>query len=319
MDQKIFPIARGSSSALWFCGVIGSLMLGVAALLGTLSFFGSSMVRLEVSDGGLRVRGDMYGRLIPGADLQVGRARALDLGAEPGYAPEIRTNGIGLPNYQSGWFRLANGSTALLFVTDWSRAVLVPTTEDFDLLVSPADPQAFLAALKQPAAAVATFPISAGGPPSASAPSWLLLLPGVLIPLAIAALLGSLASSTRRVRFVVSDEGLRIQGDLFGRLIPRSLLRVEDARILDLKKEPARKPWLRTFGVGMPGYSSGWFRLKDRGKGLLFLTDHSRAVYLPTTEGYALLISPADPEGFLAALKALASARSPGTGTQQAV
>ena len=40
--------------------------------------------------------------------------------------------------------------------------MLVPTTEDFDLLVSPADPQRSLAALKQPAAAVATFPISAG-------------------------------------------------------------------------------------------------------------------------------------------------------------
>jgi hypothetical protein len=54
----------------------------------------------------------------------------------------------------------------------------------------------------------------------------------------------------------------------------------------------------------MPGYSSGWFLLKDHSKGLLFLTDPSRTVYLPTTDGYSLLISPADPEGFLAALKA---------------
>ena len=42
----------------------------------------------------------------------------------------------------------------------------------------------------------------------------------------------------------------------------------------------------------------------DRGKGLLFLTDPSHAIYLPTTEGYSLLISPADPEAFLAAFKA---------------
>jgi Bacterial PH domain len=304
MDQGVFPIARGSSAPLWFCGVIGSLTLGVAALVGTLSFFGSRLVTLEVSDRGLRVRGDMYGRLIPGAALQVGGARALDPGAEPGYAPAVRTNGVGLPNYQSGWFKLANGSTALLFMTDWSRAVLVPTTEGFGLLVSPADPQAFLAALKQPAAAVATFPISAGAPESTSALSWSLLSLSVLLPLAIAALLGYLAYSTRAVRFVVSDEGLRIRGDMFGRLIPRGSLRIEGAQILDLNKEPAHGPALRTFGVGMPGYSSGWFRLKDRGKGLLFLTDRSHAVYLPTTEGYTLLISPADPEAFLAALKA---------------
>jgi len=302
MDQKVFPIARGSSAALWFCGVIGLLTLGLGAFLGTLSVFGSRIVTLEVSEGGLRVHGDIYGRFIPRAALQVGNARALDRGAEPGYAPASRTNGIGLPNYQSGWFRLANRSKALLFVTDWSRAVLVPTTENFDLLVSPADPQAFLAALKLPATSVATFPISASASPLTSALSWLLLAARVLIPVTIAALLGYIAYSTRGVRFEVSDEGLRIRGDLFGRLIPRGSLRVEDAQILDLKKEAAHRPLLRTFGVGMPGYSSGWFRLKDGGKGLLFLTDPSRAVYLPTTDGYTLMVSPADPEGFLAAL-----------------
>jgi len=304
MDRKVFPIARGSSLALWFCGVIGLLLLGVGALLGTLSFLASRIVTLEVSDRGLRVHGDIYGRFIPRAALQVAGARTLDPGAEPAYAPVSRTNGTGLPNYQSGWFKLANGSPALLFVTDWSRAVLVPTTENFDLLVSPADPQSFLAALKQPATADATFPISAGPARSTSGLSWLFLLPGVLIPVAVAALLGYIAYSTRGVTFELSDEGLRIRGDMFGRPIPKSSLKVEDAQILDLKKDPAHRPWLRTFGVGLPGYGSGWFRLKDRGKGLLFLTDASRAVYLPTTDGYALLISPADPEGFLAALKA---------------
>ena len=304
MDQKVFPIARGSSAPLWFCGIIGSLTLGVAVLIGTATFFGSRLVKLEVSDRGLRIRGDLYGRFIPVASLRVGEARPLDTHAEPGYTPVSRTNGVGLPNYQSGWFRLANGSAALLFMTDWSRAVLVPTTEDFDLLVSPADPQAFLAALRRPAAAVATFPVSAEAPALTADPVRLLIALGALLPLAISALLGFLAYSTRAVRFVVSDEGLRIRGDLFGRLIPRGSLRVEDAQVLDLKKEPAHRPVLRTFGVGMPGYCSGWFRLKGHGKGLLFLTDPSRSVFLPTTEGYTLLISPTDPEAFLAALQA---------------
>jgi hypothetical protein len=81
-----------------------------------------------------------------------------------------------------------------------------------------------------------------------------------------------------------------------------------------LKTEPVHKPTLRTFGVGMPGYSSGWFRLKNRDKGLLFLTDPAHTISLPTTDDHTLLISLADPEGFLAALKAGTSARSPGTG-----
>jgi hypothetical protein len=304
LNGRVFPIARGSPAARWFCGLIGLLTLGVGGFVGFVFLFGSRMVALEVSDQGLRVVGDLYGRFIPRAALQVPKARVLDRAAEPGYLPTSRTNGTGLPNYQSGWFRLANGSKALLFVTDWSRTVLVPTTENFDLLVSPADPRVFLAALRQPAETAVSFPIAAGAPPLSSPLSWLLLLLCVVLPLAVAALLAYVAYSTRAVRIEVSDHALRIRGDLFGRTIPRGSLRVVDARIVDLKSERAYAPMLRTCGVGLPGYSSGWFRLKDRSRGLLFVTDPRRAVVLPTTDGYTLLISPADPEGLLAALEA---------------
>ena len=304
MDEAVFPIARGPTAARWFCGVIGTLTFALGAFIGTFFLLGSRIVTFEVSDRGVHIHGDFYGRLIPAAELQVARARAIDINVETGYRPESRTNGLGLPNYQSGWFRLANGSSALLFVTDWSKAVVVPTTERFDLVVSPADPQAFLSALNRPNASAATFSLSSAASSGPSFVSGVLLPIGLLIPLAIAALMGYLAYSTRAVKFVVTNEGLRVRGDLFGRLILRGSLLVNDAEILDLKTAPDHRPWLRTMGVGLPGYSSGWFRLRDRAKGLLFLTDPSRAVYLPTTDGYALLISPADPEGLLAALKA---------------
>jgi hypothetical protein len=301
--MKVFPIARGSSGGLWFCGVLGVLLFALGAFLGTVLLFGGRIVTFEVSDRGVQVRGDIYGRSIPRGALRVGEARALDLGADPGEAPVARTNGTGLPNYQSGWFRLANGSSALLFVTDWSRAVLVPTNEGYDLVVSPADPQSFLDALRRPTTAGATFPISAVVAGSSSAISALLLIPCLLIPLAMAALMGYLAYSIRHVTFEVSEQGLHIRGDLFGRLVPRGSLHAEDARVLDLKQDKTYRPSLRTMGVGLPGYSSGWFRLRDRSKALLFLTDPSCAVYLPTTDGYSLLISPADPEGFLDAVR----------------
>ena len=35
----------------------------------------------------------------------------------------------------------------------------------------------------------------------------------------------------------------------------------------------------------------------------LYLTDRRKAVYIPTTEGYSVLISPSDPDGFLSALR----------------
>jgi hypothetical protein len=278
------------------------LVLGLGVFLGTLWLFGSRIVTLEVSDRGVRVRGDLYGRFIPRDALRVEQATVLNRASDPGYSPVARINGTGLPDYQSGWFRLANGSSGLLFVTNWSRTVRVPTTEGFDLLVSPSDPKAFLAALDRPTITGITFPMSSPAGHSTSASAWLLLAPCVLLPLGITALMGYLAYSTRHVTFELSEKGLRIRGDLFGRLIPRTSLRIEDAQLVDLKQEKTRRPYLRTMGVGLPGYSSGWFRLWDRGKGLLFLTDPARAVYLPTNEGYTLVISPADPERFLTAL-----------------
>ena len=58
-------------------------------------------------------------------------------------------------------------------------------------------------------------------------------------------------------------------------------------------------------GTGLPGYQAGWFRLRNGEKALLYLTDRARAVYIPTTAGYSLLLSPADPDGFLSQLRSL--------------
>ena len=60
---------------------------------------------------------------------------------------------------------------------------------------------------------------------------------------------------------------------------------------------------MRRMGTGLPGYQAGWFRLRGGEKALLYLTDRSKAVYIPTTNDYSLLLSPADPDGFLETLR----------------
>jgi hypothetical protein len=57
--------------------------------------------------------------------------------------------GTGLPGYQAGWFRLANGETALLYLTDRAKAVYVPTTNGYALILSPDNPERFMAALRE--------------------------------------------------------------------------------------------------------------------------------------------------------------------------
>jgi hypothetical protein len=143
-----FAIAPGGGRPLWLLVPIGLVLLGAFALL-VASLGGARTARFEVSPEGLRLRGDLYGRLIPAERLRSELARRVDLRTERALAPRTRTMGTGLPGYQAGWFRLANGEKALVYLTDPARAVYVPTHEDHAVLVSPGDPDRFLAALQR--------------------------------------------------------------------------------------------------------------------------------------------------------------------------
>jgi hypothetical protein len=148
-----FPIAPASSRSLWFFIPIAIIMVGAAAML-LMTALGPTRARIELSPAGLALRGDIYGRrLIAASSLRGGAARIVDLDREPELAPKWRTMGTGLPGYQAGWFKLKSGEKALLSLTDRHRAVYVPTSEGFALLLSPAQPDSFLAALRRVAPA----------------------------------------------------------------------------------------------------------------------------------------------------------------------
>jgi Bacterial PH domain len=122
-----------------------------------------------------------------------------------------------------------------------------------------------------------------------------------LIPTLIG--LGLIASGLTAPKLEITDTGLRLSGEFYGRFIPASELNLEQSRLVDLTREPNLMPTIRTFGTGLPGYSTGWFRLRNGTKALLYLTNRKQAVYVPTTAGYSVLVSPKDPAGFLAQLQ----------------
>ncbi|MCC6444692.1 MAG: hypothetical protein IT210_14695 [Armatimonadetes bacterium] len=150
MEPKVFPIIPGSAAPVWMLGGIISLMLLLAGLFAGF-LYSVRHVTFELSGQGLRVRGDLYGRRVPLEALRSLEARRVNLESEAQYRPTLRTNGLGLPGYLSGWFRLKNGDKALLFLTDRTRAVYIPTARGYSLLLSVADPDGFLEALKQSA------------------------------------------------------------------------------------------------------------------------------------------------------------------------
>ncbi|HET6568109.1 MAG TPA: PH domain-containing protein [Rhodothermales bacterium] len=148
----IFEMAPAGSKPFAIMALIVAVTLIPLALFGLL-FFSAQRVQFELSPEALSVRGAWpYGRSIPAGALVVDQARQVDLSGASPLRPKWRTNGVGLPGYKSGWFKLRNGEKALLFVTDTERVVYVPTTNGYALLLSVEDPPAFLGALREIAA-----------------------------------------------------------------------------------------------------------------------------------------------------------------------
>lgn len=109
--------------------------------------------------------------------------------------------------------------------------------------------------------------------------------------------------SIRKTRFEISQKGLRIRGDMFGQTINWTELDVANAKIISFEAEPGFKPKWRTCGIALPGYGSGWFRLHNKSKALIFLSDKKEAVYIPTRKDFSVLLSSTDNAGLLHALR----------------
>jgi hypothetical protein len=146
--SDVFVMTPATTKPLWFLGAISALLVGLLLLFGYFAY-SSRATRFELSSDGLSIRGNLYGRTLPWSSLQLDLARVVDLRNAVDVQPTLRTNGIGLPGYQAGWFRTRERGKALLFVTDRSRVVVVPTHQGYTLLLSVADPQAFLQALRR--------------------------------------------------------------------------------------------------------------------------------------------------------------------------
>jgi hypothetical protein len=130
----------------------------------------------------------------------------------------------------------------------------------------------------------------------------------ILVPILLIVLIGGTVATwaawaSRHTTFEVSREGITIRGDMYGRFVPKDKMVLKSARAVDLSREQNLAPKWKTNGAGFPGYKSGWYRLKDDSKALVFITDPKSVVYVPTVDGSCLMVSVANPEQFLAALK----------------
>ena len=143
----MFEITPLSSLAHWIFGGITVLMFGLGVLF-LWMYLNALRVSVTLDSGSLILRAPLYGRSIPLSAIDRSAARIVDLAKEPSLRPRTRTNGIGMPGCAIGWFKLHNKRKALLAVTNRQQLVYLPTTLEYDVLLSLRKPQQFLDRLR---------------------------------------------------------------------------------------------------------------------------------------------------------------------------
>ena len=79
----------------------------------------------------------------------------------------------------------------------------------------------------------------------------------------------------------------------------------QQAKLINLSEAPQFAPSRRTNGLGLTGYSLGWFTLKNGDKALVSVTTNDDVLLLPTQKGYSLLLSLENPQAAMAKITAL--------------
>jgi hypothetical protein len=132
---------------------------------------------------------------------------------------------------------------------------------------------------------------------------WVFSAALAIILLGTIGLMASFAYQARHLTFTVNDDGLRIGPGLYGRFIPKEKVDAAGVRVVDMNGETAYKPRWRTNGAWLPGYNAGWFKLQNQAKALLFVTDRTNVVYIPTTDNYSVMLSVKDADEFAETLR----------------
>ncbi|MDR1837774.1 MAG: PH domain-containing protein [Treponema sp.] len=124
----------------------------------------------------------------------------------------------------------------------------------------------------------------------------------IIIPLVI--LTFGIISSIKNTTLTLTEKELIIKSALYGRKIPLENIMVDGIKGISLDENTDYNLSIRTNGTALPQFKSGWFRLKNREKALVFVTDKNNVVLIPTKD-YLLLFSMNNIDEFINKIKAL--------------
>ena len=133
------------------------------------------------------------------------------------------------------------------------------------------------------------------------------LIAMLVVAVVTGAIAGFLALMLKRHRLQLDAAGLEVVTTFYRQWFARSDLRLDAARIVRLDEHPELRPLLKSNGYALPGFRSGWFRLRNWQKAFVAISDGERLLWIPTTRGFDLLLQPRDPQGLLERLREPAS------------
>jgi hypothetical protein len=131
-----------------------------------------------------------------------------------------------------------------------------------------------------------------------------------LAAIAIALILALIVWSLRRRHVVLDGDQLTVAAGFNTARVSIADLDHVDARIVDLTADKTLRPGMKSFGTSMPGFHAGHFRLRNRSRAFILLTDKRKVLALPQRSGRMLLLSLERPQSLLDALRTMAETRA---------
>lgn len=117
--------------------------------------------------------------------------------------------------------------------------------------------------------------------------------------------------AVRRRRVELGSGVLTVDAAVHIARVPVADLDVATARIIDLTGHATLRPGMKTFGAAMPGFHAGHFRLRDRSRAFLMVTERTNVLVLVQPERSGrMLLSLERPQALLDALQAMAEPRA---------
>jgi hypothetical protein len=147
----------------------------------------------------------------------------------------------------------------------------------------------FLETITQPKGNVYVFPV-------------IVIIFIFIVMLVITWLMVGTIFSSKNTSISIKDGEVVINSFLYGRKIPIENILVNEIQAINLNQNEEYNISVRTNGTSMPNFKSGWMRLKNGKKALVFLTNVENALLMPTKD-FVLLFSMERTNEFINKLK----------------